>query len=67
MKVLVEKEISKEELESDLSLLDNALIDGRLNLCYGDAYYAASLKQKYGLPVEELRKILEKAGSPRRS
>ena len=52
-------EKKKEEIKKDLKKLDEPLIDGIYNLCYGDGYYLNSLKMKYGMSISELRKSIE--------
>lgn len=50
--------INKEEAKKDLDkLYGNGLFKrDHANLCYGDGYYALSLKQKYGMELDALAK-----------
>lgn len=51
-------EDKKKQIKEDLRKLDEPLVDGIYNLCYGDGYFANSLKAKYGMSLSELRKIV---------
>jgi len=46
-----------EKLRQDLGMLDEPTIDGVLNFCHNDPYYAQSLERRYGKPLSELREI----------
>jgi len=51
---------NKAEVLKDLEMLNKPVFDdGVLNQCYGDNYYALSLKEKWGMPVRELQRLAD--------
>jgi hypothetical protein len=54
-------DIDLNELKKDLDKLNEPLIDGMMNMCYGDGYFQKSLERKYNKTILELEKILENA------
>ncbi len=57
-------------LADDIAMLENPLTPGGgMNHCFGDGYYALSLEEKWGAPIEELRRRVRAGmgtGSPER-
>jgi hypothetical protein len=52
------------EVIKDLRMLDEPALDGGINLCYGDGYYAKSLEEKYGTTIRQLRDMFEPKEEP---
>ncbi len=56
------RKINQTELREDLAKLDGKPpYNTGSNILQGDGYFAKSLEEKYGLPIEELRQIANKA------
>jgi hypothetical protein len=52
-------EIDLKELKKDLDKLNEPLVDGMMNMCYGDGYFQNSLEEKYGKSIIELEKMVK--------
>ena len=52
-------EIDLNVLKKELDKLNEPLIDGMFNLCYGDGYFSKSLQKKYGKTIAELERLFE--------
>jgi len=51
---------NRSEVLKDLEMLNKPVFDdGVFNLCYGDNYYALSLKQKWGMSARELQRLAD--------
>lgn len=51
-------EIDLKELKKDLDKLNEPLLGGVMNMCYGDGYFSKSLQKKYGKSIIELQKMI---------
>lgn len=48
----------EEKLKAELDIFDGNGPGGKMNYAYADGYYQNYLEDKYGRPIEELRKIV---------
>lgn len=49
-----------ERARKKLDTLDGKGPGGKLNFAYGDGYFAVSIKREFGMPVEDLRKEVDR-------